>query len=618
MAVMSGCFDTILDKGLVSNISDSDVWKEPKLADRYLAGCYNQMNFTFDANGNMDHNTTSGPQHPFSNLCIADEACASAPMSVPRPASMTLDRPLLVYWKYSLLRNLHLFMDKLNSPECTFTQEFKENRTAEARFLRAFIYFNMVKRYGGVPLVTKAIDLKTATDAEIYPERAKEQAIYDFILSELDDLIQNNRLPKVQTDKGRPTYWAALALKSRTALFAASLARYETRYNETPYEGGIIGIPKELDIDYYQMCVEACQEIIENGGFDLYRQGINGTKQGYIDNYRQLFLQENNCEVIFSEIFDGYSGKGHSYDMWVCPRRANIWTNGNCVTPFKSMIESYEMEDGTTQELYITSNQQDNIGSGSVARSIEEIFGGREPRFYATIYKQEDTYLIKGIRDTIDYRAGVYKDGKVYKGKNINIPGVEGELAEGLYYTNSNVPTFGILKYLDENGRSPAERLYSDTDYIIFRLGEIYLNLAEAAFEIGTPEMIHVATEAINKIRERAGAPDFLTFRDEATLTLEQIRHERKIELAFEGGRYWDLVRWRIAKKISNGTQQGYRYILDWNTRYTKPHKYFVFPTNAPFGNQVENYGDQHYYLPFNKSELNANQNLINNPGYAE
>ena len=102
------------------------------------------------------------------------------------------------------------------------------------------------------------------------------------------------------------------------------------------------------------------------------------------------------------------------------------------------------------------------------------------------------------------------------------------------------------------------ERYYSKTDWIVFRLGEIYLNFAEAAFELNKPDS---ALWAVNKIRARAGMPEL------QSITREQIRHERKIELAFEGNRYWDVRRWRTAVQDLSHAWHGMRYKLDWATQ---------------------------------------------------
>ena len=148
---------------------------------------------------------------------------------------------------------------------------------------------------------------------------------------------------------------------------------------------------------------------------------------------------------------------------------------------------------------------------------------------------------------------------------------------------------------------------YSKTDYIVFRLGEIYLNLSEAAYELGKTEE---ALNALNVIRERAGMPD------KTTIDMETIRAERKVELAFEGHRYWDLKRWRIAEEKLTGGNTGIKYELDYATR-----KYKI----TIIKNVEESYGDgsrsplflsHHYYFPITLGRTGANPNLVENPGY--
>src|SRR5690606_27836179 len=140
--------------------------------------------------------------------------------------AITISGGVLDWWEssYSAIRTLNEFIKRV--PEAPVDENFRKVRTAEARFLRAFSYFSMVKRYGGVPLITEPQDINASYE-ELYRKRDKEQAIYDFVLAELDAAIPD--LPeRGETEYGRPSRYTALALKSRAALYAASIAKYGT------------------------------------------------------------------------------------------------------------------------------------------------------------------------------------------------------------------------------------------------------------------------------------------------------------------------------------------------------------------------------------------------------
>ena len=159
-----------------------------------------------------------------------------------------------------------------------------------------------------------------------------------------------------------------------------------------------------------------------------------------------------------------------------------------------------------------------------------------------------------------------------------------------------------ILKYLDESEAIVPGMGTSKTDWIIFRYAETLLNFAEAAFELGKTDE---ALDAINEIRERAGIK-LLT-----TIDRDKIRQERRIELAFEGNRYWDVRRWRTAEHDLSLPFSSVKFIIDYSTRKFKLDiiKNFV-------GLPTPQFYPRHYYMPITLARVNNNPNLVENPGY--
>lgn len=163
------------------------------------------------------------------------------------------------------------------------SDELKKTRTAEARFLRAFSYFAMVKRYGGVPLITNAQSIDDP-DEELFRARDKEETIYDYIIKEIDEFA--NDLPETldNSNLGRPSKYAALALKCRAALYAGSIAQFGKVQLD-----GVVGIPAEKANYYYEIAYTAGSEIVNSGKHALYN-----VDEDKATNFRNLFLVKNN------------------------------------------------------------------------------------------------------------------------------------------------------------------------------------------------------------------------------------------------------------------------------------------------------------------------------------
>ncbi|HTE31441.1 MAG TPA: RagB/SusD family nutrient uptake outer membrane protein, partial [Chryseolinea sp.] len=156
-------------------------------------------------------------------------------------------------------------------------------------------------------------------------------------------------------------------------------------------------------------------------------------------------------------------------------------------------------------------------------------------------------------------------------------------------------------KYIDGSGVKIAEN-QSKTNWIVFRLAEVYLTKAEAEFELGNKG---VAADALNETRSRAG----ISLVDEATITRDKVRTERRSELAFEEQRWWDLRRWRIAESVLNGRFQGLEIIFHYESG-----KYYFIPFDAESFSRV--FRPEHYYNSITTARINNNPMLVENPLY--
>lgn len=565
-----------MDKSPLDIISEDVVWNDEALINSYIDGVYSEMTFLVrDGHGHEWVDPTSG---------LSDEGRQGRDWhelyTKWKGGYLNKEGGLLELWNYGTIRNANEFLEKIE-PSTVISQTKKEELKGRIRYARALVYFNMVKRYGGIPILTKAQDIN-APNEELMVPRDKEVDVYDFIISEMDE-IADVLPPKLSsTELGYPTRYAALALKSRAALFAAGIATW----GEVQI-GGLTGIPQSEAKRFWQASYDASKEIIDSHVYSLYNQ-IPDDKS---ENFRQLFLDENNSEVIFSKQLTGEKVTSN-YDLFMSPFQFCPGWGGANTSVYLEMVESFENKDGSPGTF-------DRAKALSQPWDLSEFFADKDPRFFATVYFEGMVW--KG--EAIENWGGIITEN----GTKITSGSYNGISAQGRSYTcagyaGGQITGFNVKKYLDDK-LDPVNENKTSVDFIVFRLGEIYLNLAEAAFELGKTDE---ALEAVNSIRERAGIALL------KEITRDKIRNERKVELAFENHRWWDLKRWRIAVDAITRTFKGIYTFYDYNTK-----KFVIEMNENAEGGVPAMFKKEHYYLPITPGRISNNPNLApENPGY--
>lgn len=588
----ASCKQELLDKQPLDIISDAVLWQDPVLIEAYLAEQYAQTPTLVQDAWEVATPAATSPNWSkylggaFYFNSLSDESKNNWTLGGNTPSAyknggLRIGGGLSEYWEqgYRTIRQLNEFLARV--PASPLADATKKNRIAEARFLRAFNYFSLVKRYGGVPLIT-AVQTLTDSREVLFPARDSEQKIYDFILAELDAVAAD--LPETYAaaaDYGRPTKFAALAFKSRAALYAGSIAKYGT-----VQLSGLLGIPASQASAYFTKSLDASKAIVASGKHSLYNADADKVK-----NFRNVFLVKKNPEAIFVVTHNNAittAGNPWNWDYGQTPKPHPI-AQGNINAPYLEMAEAFEYADGRPGKLDYAQIQ---TGLYSAA----DLWKGKDPRFYATIYTQDTPW--KGT--LVDFHDGLIRPD----GTTIITGSFNGVLAKGIQQDNQvNVTGFGVLKYLDESAGLIQFQSTSTTDYQVFRYGEILLNLAEAAFELGNAGE---ALAAINQLRARAGIAAL------AAVDVDKIRQERKVELAFENHRYWDVRRWRTAVKDLSVNNSALRYILDFTTRKYKLE--VVRNTDGTVAPPA--FFEFNYYFPITNGRRSANPNLVENPGY--
>ncbi|SKB27539.1 Starch-binding associating with outer membrane [Parapedobacter luteus] len=570
--LFTACGD-LLDKGPLDIISEDAVYSDPVLAQAYVNNVYSRLSFlNREGSGFENVDPTSG---------LADEGRQGRSWHELyhhwKAGMLRESGGLMELWDYGNIRNINELLEKIEE-KSGLPDDMKNQMVAQMRFARATIYFYMVKRYGGIPIIDKPQPID-APEEDLFVSRNKEIEVYDFIINELDAIV--NELPR-SAPVGYPSRFAALALKSRASMYAASIATWgEVALN------GLVGIPASEAARFWQSSYDASQEIISSGVYSLY----NALPNDKAENFRRLFVDENNSEVIFSWQLTG-ENVSSNYDLFMSPFQFCPGWGGSNTSVYLEMVDEFENIDGSSGKL-------DHALATSQPWDLRELFKDKEPRFHASIYYEGVEW--KG--EPIENWGGIITPD----GTRITSGYYEGKSAQGRSYTAGGyaggaITGFNVLKYLDET-LVPVDQNRTKIDFIVFRLGEILLNKAEAAIALGKEQE---ALEAVNLLRDRAG----IKLLD--AIDREKVRHERKVELAFENHRWWDLKRWRIAEEAITRTFTGIYTFYDVNSG-----KYKIEINDNVHEGAPARFSARHYYFPITPARIANNPNLApDNPGY--
>ncbi|WP_410059226.1 RagB/SusD family nutrient uptake outer membrane protein [Barnesiella intestinihominis] len=496
-------------------------------------------------------------------------------------------------WDYGKIRRVNYFLKNFPAYKSNFQNTVLADAwMGEAHFIRAYCYFAMVKRYGGVPILREPQEYVGDIESLKVP-RDTEKACYDFIAEDLDEAFRLLPDNEEILGKGRATKYAALALKSRAMLYAGSIVRYGT-----VDLNGLVGIDKALANDYFELAYKAVKELEKSKRFSLYRKNSDKEK-----NFAELFLAEDSPENIFCKYFQR-NVNAHGWDVYFVPYqyRGNGFSSN--MNPTLEFVEMFEHKDGTPANFAERAKDTYFDDPSELFQNMDARFGG-SIIYPNAIFKGEPCSIQKGLiiedgskkENATNYEEAVYtaNDGQVYH--------IVGKSGSGNY--SGNMTGFFMRKYLNENmPQSEVIENYSEQHWIEFRYAEALLNGAEAAVEMG--QHLDDALLWINDIRSRANIKQ-LSLSD---LTVDKVRHERRIELAFENHTYWDLRRWRIAdKEIETKQYTGLCPYFDINKQK------YIFEEVAA-NKYYYTFDVKMYYERIPDGEIAKNEKLKQNPYY--
>lgn len=553
----TSCND-ILELEPLDAVSEAALWSDPELLEIYVNARYDELPHGFvQWAGGLRVTSMTDESYDIHQGSRLTNKYTQGEIT---PANMHLFGGFWIE-AYSAIRNLNTFLEKAD-PELGVPERTAQ-LIAEVRFLRAWFYTELFSRYGAVPLLTGTITVDGAGQIQ---ERTPVDEIVSFIDTELQQAAEDLPVSYAGNDFGKATKGAALALRARALLYGAS-----------PLFGQ--GTPEQ-----WRAVAEACEALFELEVYDLSA------------DFQSLFLNVNDPEVIFFKQFVGIRGPevgfklgyyipsgGHNIEEWRLPNGNAGWSQEN---PLMNLVDEFETINGEIPVLGYTGDNND----------LSPVFNPN-----ATAYDPANPYANRDPRLSLS----IVHDGTTINGREVEFweCGMDSRCEDVQFWWNGALIDHTIRKGLDLSWE-PGNGLSSTTPYIYMRLAEFYLTYAEAQYHLGNSS---VAREYVNKVRSRPGVsmPPVESAQTGSDL-LDKIKHERKIELAFEGNRWYDARRWLDAEADFAEDAIGLEVVKDEATG-EKAYRYFV--------QQPRSFPSSHYLFPIPLEEMNKT-NWTQNPGY--
>jgi hypothetical protein len=574
----SSCEDRFIDLDPLASITDAAYYKE---ADHFKTGSnnfYAQLPRWADGADYMDHGTDltsylEGSQQDYGRGIITPSEEDD-------------------YWNdgYSKIRNNNLLIERAE------VYPGDQNEIAEyvatAKFFRAWNYFTLVQRFGGVPIITRSLDVNST---ELLAPRNSRYEVVAQILSDLDAAIAD--LPLEQnigsSDKGKISKWAAMSFKAKILLHEATWMKYVG--TTTDGDGVASGAGSEgfnaANVDtYLQEAVSLTKTVMDEGGFELwnYNNLLDNKSSFYLFNLEDDGSNPAGLDKSTNNEFILY-GK---YDF-VLRQGNTLLSHGvrGRLQPSRKMMDLFLCADGKTVS-------DSPLFQGYVNASDE--------------YKNRDYRMVSYFADYNTYEAPV--DGSVTL-KAVTSSG----------YVNQKFSSYESETYIREDRQESP-------DFAYIRLAEVYLMYAEALYELNGNVTDEQLDESINKVKIRAGLPTISSaiLAANGMNLKEEIRRERTIELYAENSRYNDLKRWGIAEQelnqnICGAVIEGTAF--EGNTALYTPSVYAYGEISIATGSgnlrtlllepaSIRNFLRKHYLFPVPTGQIGLNNNILQNPSY--
>lgn len=522
----------------------------------------------------------------------------------------------------------------------------------QARFIRAYLYWLLLRKYGPIPIMPdKGADYSKTYDELSYPRNTYDECV-DYIASEMQQAAKELPLKRPTTGVARATRGAALAVRAKVYLYGASpLANGNAEMSDFQNKDGNVLISQEYDEQKWAKAAAAARDVMELNLYSLYvASKKNSTDFAYpstitppenvlysnkkfpdgwanidpFESYRAVFngdvLVSQNPELIFTRGTNQKDNNGNRQETLVSHQLPASCGGFNCHGLTMKQCDAYDMADGTPFERaaspagFTSDNNKDQHKYDHLRNGVSMQYANREPRFYASVGFNGAVWSCTSAKDIQNQNRQIW----YYRGQS-----------DGRSNSSERwIPTgIGMMKFVN-----PSDCMMNDGSIVskvepTIRYADILLMYAEALNELkGTyqiaswdgAQIYDIKRDAsemrrgIKPVRMRAGVPDY----DDAIYTdaiafRTKLKHERQVELCAENQRYYDLRRWKDAPK-EEGSQ-----VYGCNAYMTKDHaEEFYVPVRVPYLQTA--FSRKQYFWPITFSELERNKNMTQAPGWED
>lgn len=602
--IIQSCNDDFVNTKPLDQLSQDVVWGDASLAEAFVSELYGGL-----GNGGFDEQMLASLTdetiftHPGRNITTHTEGRINP--ADPGWINGTLSWANM----YQRIRAANLALTNLKAPKFPNTGNIVERLQGESKFMRAYYYHQLLRYYGGVPIIDKDFSLN---DKDFLSARNTYEEVVNFIVKDLDEAA--TLLDGKNLQKGRATKAAALALKSRILLYAASdmadvpTAKAKNKALAAYSKPELLGYVSGSRADRWQKAKAAAKAVIDLPGYGFQTNLSEPVSaEAGANNYINQSLSKNGgqAELIFARYFiQSKNENGGRVGLFNGPNGYNNWA-GN--TPIQELIDDYEMMDGSKFD-WKNPEQASNP------------YANRDPRLKASILYEGSPWKPRSASASALDPANQIQTGEY----EIN-PGGTKKIHFGLDTRKSSIEDWNgsytgyyMRKFTDPSPAIVDQNSWQQIPWPFLRYTEAMLNYAEACIELGEDDE---AKKYLNKIRFRVGMP---AITETGAALKERYRNERRVEMAFEEQRYHDARRWMIAP-----TTLGRKASIIVVKGTLKPGKsvpiYKFDPANYDYtftvgkidpGKENRNWDDKIYFLPIHRDEMNRNNKLIQNPGY--
>ena len=601
-ATLIGCNSEFLNTKPLDKVSGDAVWSDRSLSEAFVTDVYNGLRDGILNQWNFDTQTDNA-LYSFGKMDV-NEANVSP--------SNTGSVPNTMNWGdiYPRIRAANIALANLAKPKFDNSSGIADRMKGEMYFMRGYFYNQLLRYYGGVPLIKTPY---TLDNPDFTIARNTYEECVNAIVSDLDSAAM--LLKGKNMASGRATMGAAMALKARVLLYAASdLHDIPTAKAKSSVIAGfdkpeLLGYVSGDRTARWQKAKDAAKAVIDLNqyGYKLNLTAPVTPAEGQ-QNYINLYLSRNGGEAdgIFLKYYIRASADdwGSWYPRNNMPNGYHGWTSSE---PTQNLVDNYEMMDGT---------KFDWKNPTHAAAPYEN----RDPRFYASILYDGAQWKPR----TPD-GAGIDPAGQIQMGEyEVGTAGSATKYS-GLDTRNSSIENwngtwtgYAIRKFMDPDPGLVDQNTRQEVPSIQIRFTEVVFNYAEACMALGQDAE---ARNWINKVRFRVGMP---ALTESGAALMARYQNERNIEMLFEEQRFYDVRRWMIAP-TALGTQAQIISISGklkpgktvTTYKYSKDNYVYSYnPQDLGTGKENRKWADKIYFMPISRDEINRNSKLVQNPGY--